>query len=233
MADNGEVYRAGLPMLGARLLAAARMVRPGGTVADIGCDHGRLAVWLAKRGGAQKVIAVDSRPLPLAGAKALVRQTGCGDVVDCRLGDGLCALAPGEAGQVVIAGLSAETMAGILEKAPWVAEEKTRLVLVPASRHDHLRRWLCQSGFGIEEETPVLEKGRCYTALAASYTGLKHTPEVFFCHMGLVPQSADKAAVRAYARARLRNLHKQAEGLDGAALAQHRQLISEVEACLL
>ena len=220
-------------MLGARLLAAARLVHPGGTVADIGCDHGRLAVWLAKRGGVQKVIAVDSRPLPLAGARALVLQTGSGDVVDCRLGDGLAPLVPGEAGQVVIAGLSADTMAGILERAPWVFSGKTRLVLVPASRHDDLRRWLCQSGFAIEEETPVLEKGRCYTVLAVSHTGVSHTPDGFFCHMGLVPQSPDKAAVRAYARARLRNLHKQAQGLDGDALAQHRQLINEVEACLL
>ena len=119
MASNnlkgGERYRAGLPTLGARLLAAANAVRPGRPAADIGCDHGKLAVWLALRGISPRVIAVDSRPLPLAKARALAAQTGCADVVACRLGDGLAALAPGEAQEIIIAGLSGETIIALLD----------------------------------------------------------------------------------------------------------------------
>ncbi len=228
-ANTGEVYRAGLPMLGARLFAAAQMLAPGGVVADIGCDHGRLAVWLALAGKAEKVIAVDSRPLPLAGAKALVRQTATAKLVACRLGDGLAALAPGEAREIVIAGLSAQSMAAILAPHAWVQSPLVHLVLVPASRHAWLRRWLYQNGFGIETEQPVLENKRCYTVISARYTGRARTPGAFFCQMGRIPESGDAPAMRAYAQARLRDLHRRARGLSGAALAVHNQLVGEVE----
>ncbi|MEG1641196.1 MAG: SAM-dependent methyltransferase, partial [Ruthenibacterium sp.] len=36
-----------LPQLDARLAAAAAYVRRGCRVADIGCDHGKLSVYLA------------------------------------------------------------------------------------------------------------------------------------------------------------------------------------------
>ena len=215
-----------------RLACAMELLGGATVVADIGCDHGRLAVWLAKKGRAKKVIAVDNRPLPLAGAKALVRQTACGALVDCRLGDGLGAVAPHEADEIVIAGLSGQTTAGILHGHPWVLSEQVHLVLVPASRHAWLRRWLCQQGFAVETEVPVLEKGRCYTVISARYTGKCFEPDDFFCQMGLLAQSQDKAAVRVYATARLRHLHKQADGLSGAALLEQQRLISEVEACL-
>ena len=39
-----------VPALDARLLAAAAYVRRGALAADIGCDHGKLAVYLARTG---------------------------------------------------------------------------------------------------------------------------------------------------------------------------------------
>lgn len=232
MAEKGEVYRAGRPMLGARLLAAAKLVKPGGTVADIGCDHGKLAVWLAKKGGATRVIAVDNRAMPLAGAKALVRQTSCGHVVDCRLGDGLSALVPGEAQEIIIAGLSGPTIVQLLAGHPWVFSPQVHLVLVPASRHAFLRRWLCENGFAIEAEVPVLEKGRGYSVLSVYYSGDCFAPDTLFCQLGRLPESQDRAALGVYAKARLRDLKKQAKGLCGPALEKHNQLICEVEKCL-
>ena len=55
-----------VPALDARLLAAAAYVRRGALAADIGCDHGKLAVYLARTGTARHVVAVDIRPAPLA-----------------------------------------------------------------------------------------------------------------------------------------------------------------------
>ncbi|NLW78869.1 MAG: SAM-dependent methyltransferase [Ruminococcaceae bacterium] len=237
MASNnlkgGERYRAGLPTLGARLLAAANAVRPGRPAADIGCDHGKLAVWLALRGISPRVIAVDSRPLPLAKARALAAQTGCADVVACRLGDGLAALAPGEAQEIIIAGLSGETIIALLDACAWVRSPDMHLVLVPASRHERLRRWLCTAGFAIDDETPVAEKGRVYTVLSVSYTGVPTSPGPLFYLLGQLPASPDKAAAASYIAARLRNLKKQAAApLPEAERAAHLQLVKEVEACL-
>ncbi len=230
------MYRAGFSekSLGARLFCAGSQVRPGAAVADIGCDHGKLAVWLALRGGAARVIAVDSRPLPLARARARVLQTGCGNKVDCRLGSGLAPLAAGEAEDIVVAGLSAETIGHILGACAWLQNPDVRLVLVPATRHARLRRWLCQNGFALLQEHLVAEQGRLYTVMVAGYTGRAYQPSALFCQLGLLADlPANKPLLQAYIKQRLAHLEKQALGCRSpGALAAHRQLIQEVAACL-
>lgn len=229
---GGEMYRAGLPSPGARLLAAIRLVQPGRAAADIGCDHGKLAVYLALAGISPKVVAVDNRPMPLAKAKALARQTGCEDRVDCRLGDGLAALQPGEAQEIIIAGMSGETMANILSAAKWVEDSTLHFVFVPATRAGHLRRWLAERGFAIDREEPVEEKGRYYTAISAVYTGTSIEPTPLFCELGLVPQAGGPAAA-GYIRKQLARLEKQA--LAPMELPQRdalEHLINEVKECL-
>lgn len=229
--QGGETYRAGPPKLGARLLAVASMVRPGVPVADIGCDHGKLAVHLALA-GSPRVIAVDNRPLPLGRAAALVRQTGTGGVVECRLGDGLAPLAAGEAQDIVIAGLSGESMVQILEAGSWVRDAGIRLVLLPSARPQVLRRWLCEMGFFVEEEVPVAERGHYYSVMAMGYNGVARRPGALFCQVGRVPQTPGPAAA-GYVAARLRNLKDRAcaplPEQEAAALAA---LIAEVETCL-
>lgn len=229
---GGETYRAGQIRLGARLLAAARLVRPGVAVADIGCDHGKLSVWLAQGGAVPKVVAVDNRPMPLARAKALVGRCGCAQVVHCRLGDGLQPLAPGEVQDIVIAGMSGETVQRVLQPHEWIRTGAVRLILVPATRHPQLRRFLCLSGFELETEVPVLDAGRSYTVMAARYTGNICTPTPLFCHLGLMANMEDEAA-QVYIRARLAHLRKMAAApMDGDGREAHEKLIQEVEGCL-
>ena len=146
-----------LPTLDARLTAAAELVRPGQPVADIGCDHGKLTAVLAASGKYPKVIGADLRPGPLAKARQTLENAGCLDRAELRLGDGLSVLSAGEVGSIVLAGVSAQTTWEIIEKAPWVsAVGGPRLVMVPATRHSELRRWLWQHGFALVADRPVL-----------------------------------------------------------------------------
>ncbi len=126
--------------------------------ADVGCDHGRLSVALAAQGKCRKIIASDIRPAPLATAQRLVTLHGCGDVVECRLGAGLSVLRPGEADDIVIAGVSGVTVCEMLEQAPeafYAAKPDMRFIFIPATKHPFLRRWLAQHGFALLDETPV------------------------------------------------------------------------------
>lgn len=216
--------------LGARLLAAASLVQKGRPAADIGCDHGKLAVWLARR-GAPRVIAVDSRALPLSRAAAFARRAGVSHLVDCRLGNGLLPLAPGEAQEIVVAGLSGETIADILAAAPWIKSGDVHLVLLPVTRAPHLRRWLCREGFAMEAERPVEDKGRFYTALSARWTGAAHEPDDLFCETGLL-DLADPAAA-GILKSRLADLANRARGplLPGEREAL-KKLTKELERCL-
>lgn len=183
-------------MLDARLAAAAAWVRPGGVAADIGCDHGKLAVYLAVTGVCRRVIAADLRPGPLARAAALCEAFACGDRVECRLGDGLAVLAPGEAQDIVIAGVSGVTAAEMVGAAPFPLAAGMRFVFVPPTKHGALRDFLWRHGFSLVGETPVLAAGRAYTALCAEYTGTVRVPSLYECAVGLTPREG--AAAKAY-----------------------------------
>ena len=139
------------PRLDARLAAAYDFVRPGHAAADIGCDHGKLSAALAGSGRCPLVLACDLRPGPLE--KARVTCAPYGDKVQCRLGSGLSVLEPGEVDDIIIAGMGAETIIEILEVAPWVFDARYNLVLVPATKHSILRRWLARRGFALRAET--------------------------------------------------------------------------------
>lgn len=229
--QNGELYRAGTPALGPRLLAAAGLVRKGSVVADIGCDHGKLAVYLAQSGIAPRVIAADVRPMPLAKARALTEQTGCAGAVECRLGDGLSVLQGPEADDIIIAGMSGETMVDILAAAPEQRREGLRLVLVPATRQAEIRRWLCQNGFAIVSDTAVADAGRVYAVLAAEYTGRCLEPTPLFCEVGCMDTALP--ATRQYLKSRLAYLQSRAKApLDAGEKDALIRLIREVEQCL-
>ena len=194
------------PRLDARLRAAASLVRGGGAAADIGCDHGKLTAFLALRGDLTGVIGTDLRPGPLASARATCAAAGCLDRVQLRLGPGLAPLAPGEAQDIVLAGLSAGTIQQILEAAPWVQSPGVRLVLAPATRHGQLRAWLCRRGFALLEDLPVRAAGRWYAVMAAGYTDAPTQPGPAFCVLGRTGAHPEAGGYRAQEFAKLEKI---------------------------
>lgn len=217
--------------LGARLLAVAGLIQPGRVVADIGTDHGKLPLCLVAAAISPFAIAIDSREKPLQKARALAKRRGLEEKIDCRLGDGLAALAPGEAQEIVVAGLSGETIAAILAAASWVRSPGIHLVLCPSTRAPQLRRWLCEEGFALESETPVEEKDRPYTVLSARWGRGPHPPTDLFCEVGLLPDTGGPVAARLLQN-RLADLNKRALGpLAQEERAALQTLINEVERC--
>ena len=196
-----------LPTLDARLSAAAELVRPGEPVADIGCDHGKLTAVLAASGRYPKVIGADLRPGPLSKARQTLEHANCQDRAELRLGDGLSVLSPGEVSTIVLAGVSAQTTWEIIEKAPWVsAPGGPRLVMVPATRHSDLRRWLWEHGFAFAADRPVQAAGRWYAVMAAEYTGQVKTPTFQECLFGLTGQWPEGEGYAAWQKAKLPRL---------------------------
>ena len=214
----------GAPHLDARLAAAASLVLPGGTVADIGCDHGKLTAYLACTGNHDRIIAADLRPSPLESAKQTCLQAGCSHKVEFRLGDGLQVLQPGEAQSIVLAGVSALTTIQIIQQAPWVFAPGVRLVLVPATKPELLRQWLWEQGFALVEERLVQAAGRWYVVMGAEYTGQPSSHSLLECYLG--PEGA-KPQARAYREHLLQRLRKHRKGLeeDPARAAEIDQLL--------
>lgn len=152
--------------LSPRLRMAASLVPPGARLADIGTDHGYLPAALILEGAIPSAIAADLRPGPLARARETAVRYGLEDRLSLRLCDGLSGIGPEEADAVVIAGMGGETIAAILEAAPWVRERNIPVIVQPMSSMPDLRAWLGQSGYCIETEKLCREGETLYTALA-------------------------------------------------------------------
>ena len=119
-------------LLDKRLNALAAHVPAACRVADIGCDHGKLACALAARGC--DVWAVDISPLCLDKTRA--RAANRGLMLNLCHADGLQPL-PDDIDCIVIAGLGGESITQILQQRPALVA-RAKLVLSPASRPDRL-----------------------------------------------------------------------------------------------
>lgn len=215
-----------VPHLDARLAAAAEFVRPGSIAADIGCDHGKLSAWLAGSGRCPLVFACDLRPDPLAKARRACAPYG--DRVQFRLGSGLEVLRPGEANDIIIAGMGAQTIMEILDAAPWVFDPAYNLVLVPATKHSLLRRWLAQRGFTLQGETLAHAAGRWYAVMNARYAADPHEPEGLWCLCGRIQ---GQPGAEEYRTQQCGKLKKYRRGLSAGPEADAVDaLIAEVEA---
>ena len=174
-------------MLDSRLRLAADFVRPDSRVADIGTDHAHLPVTLVREGRCPSAIASDIRRGPTDNARQNVEQAGLGDVIAVRLGDGLQTVSADEVDDIVIAGMGGETIAAILEDAPWVRNERYRLILQPMTRAERLRAYLFATGFAIDEERVTCVGGHWYTVLCVRYTGVAIEADEARCFVGRIP----------------------------------------------
>lgn len=154
--------------LSARLLGCAHFVPPGAVVADIGCDHGYLGIYLLKQHIAKRVIAADVREGPLACAVRNAEKFDCSAQMSFHLSDGVQKI-PRDFDCMVCAGMGADTMISILSAAPWLQSAQYRLILQCQSKTHELRRYLSEHGWHITEEA-VLQDGRfLYTIMDVSY----------------------------------------------------------------
>lgn len=150
--------------LTARLQSVADQVPQCAAFADIGTDHAYLPVWLLLNGRISHAIAADLREGPLNSARETAEQYGVSKQVSFRLCNGLSDLLANEVDTIAIAGMGGETIASILEAAPWTKDGKL-LLLQPMTSFPDLRLWLQKNGYNIEKETISKEGRRLYTCL--------------------------------------------------------------------
>ncbi len=174
-------------MIDTRLTQAAAFIRNGSRLADIGTDHALLPTELVRQGICTYAIASDIKKGPVAAATRTVKEAGLADKIDIRLGNGLETVKPDEVDDIVIAGMGGETIAMILDEAPWVKHERYRLVLQPMTRAEKLRRYLWENGFEILKEAVVQDGRHWYVVIHAVFTGNRFVPDELLCHVGRIP----------------------------------------------
>lgn len=157
--------------LSGRMQAVADLVAGGNggdiTIADIGCDHAYVSIYLVQRALCVRAIAMDLRPGPLKIADENIRGYGLSSVIETRLSDGFEKLKTGEADCAVIAGMGGLLMLDILKAARHHTDAGIALVLQPQSDIDKLREYIYDIGYEISEELMLVDEGKYYTAMRA------------------------------------------------------------------
>ena len=147
-----------------RLDCCASHLCSGQRVADIGCDHGYLGIYLLQHGYASSVIAADVNEGPLQSAMRNAEKYGVKDKMTFYLSDGAKNI-PRDFDALVCAGMGADTIIHILEDAPWLKSDQYQLVLQCQSKTPTLRKYLSDNGWHIVEETIVRDGKFLYTVM--------------------------------------------------------------------
>lgn len=153
--------------LSKRLTGVASMVSLHAKVADIGCDHGFVSIYLIENRIADKVIAMDVNEGPLKRAGEHIKEAGLDAYIETRLSDGGAALEAGEADTAIIAGMGGRLMVRILSEAAERSLHFRELVLQPQSEIFKVREYLWSSGYEIIAEDMVFEDGKYYQIMKA------------------------------------------------------------------
>jgi tRNA (adenine22-N1)-methyltransferase len=127
------------------------------SVADVGAGDGQLARHLAARG--LRVVATERRPASFARLHTALRG------LDCRIGEGLEVLRPGEVEGAVVAGMGGHSIARILGASPAVARSLEWLVLQPQQHAGPLLDWLAGEGYAVRTRSAAAQRGHSYTVL--------------------------------------------------------------------
>ena len=218
--------------LSERMLMAAKMVRKGNAVADIGTDHAYLPAYLILNGIAPKALACDVRKGPLENAKKTVEHYRIEGKITLRLSDGFDEIQPSEAEDFIVCGMGGTLMEQLVSRTHWLKDSSKRIIVQPQSHAEDIRRFFVENGFEILFEDACTDGGKLYCAIAAEYTGIKLQRPVSYIYTGELPKCKKKEA-RLYLENTVSRLRKklEAERMHGSAdhAAYLEKIITEAE----
>ncbi len=217
-----------------RLACIAALVPQGAQLADVGTDHGKLPITLLMEGRVAQAIGSDLREGPLDHAARNAEEHNV--VLPLRLAAGLDGISPEECDTVTIAGMGGQTIAEILQNAPWTADGRHLLLLQPMTMVYELRQWLWAHGYAIERETLCREDRRQYVMLSvrggAEKRLLPREKCAVSCALLAAPGADDYLRHLIERETRALNGMEQSENTDLAKLHCQQALVRELTAAL-
>ncbi len=208
-----------------RLQVCADFVPTGARVADVGCDHGYLSIYLIQSGKAPMVYASDIREQPLRSAVNNAKKYGVEEKVRFFLSDGVDVI-PRDFDCVVCAGMGGDTMISILKSAPWLRSDQYRLVLQCQSKRAELRRYLSNNGWYIRREHVVRDGKFLYSVMDVVWAQEAPRLTPMECHFPPVIGGEAVADYYRYVRTGLEIAMEHRPDEDTAAILKHLQVLA-------
>lgn len=160
--------------LSKRLQAVADLLDSHETIADIGCDHGFVSIYLINTKKAKKCIAMDVNQGPIEKAKEHIGEEGLNTYIETRISDGakeLKFLEEGggerklEAEAAILAGMGGRLTIRIIEESLEKFLAMKEFILQPQSEIWKVREYVEQIGCRIAKENMIMEEGKFYPIL--------------------------------------------------------------------
>ena len=203
-----------------RLKAIMDFVPSGSRVADIGTDHGYLAIELIKQNIAEFVVASDKNPKPLAAAQKNIRDAGIDNKnIDLRLSDGLKSLKVGEVDVICVAGMGGALMCEILDASPEIVAGVEKIILQPMNVVERVRQWSAENNFHIEDEDLAEVDGIIYEIICLSKTFSKSKPT----------KKSKSPLLQKYINAKIEKLQKVHNSMSKSERAKNSKKYIEIE----
>lgn len=163
--------------LSKRLKAVSETVIPCKKVADIGCDHGYVAISLIESGKAEFALCMDINEGPLKAAKEHINAVGFESRIETRLSNGLHNATSNDGIEsIIVAGMGGNLVTTIIDDGRSIVKNLKQMVLQPQSELFLVRKKIRELGFYIDSEKFLTDMGKYYWIMDAR-PGIKECEE--------------------------------------------------------
>lgn len=151
--------------LSKRLEVVASYINDNVKLVDIGCDHGLLDIYLAKNRKNITIIASDINENALNNAIFNIKKYKLENIINYRISNGLDNILKEEIDTIVISGMGAHTIVGILYKNMKKLEYVKDIIIQSNNNIDFLRYKVTKLGYYIKDEKLVKDADIIYTVI--------------------------------------------------------------------
>lgn len=156
--------------IGKRLTLVADLLGEGELLADVGCDHAYLPIYMLETKRVNKAIAMDVAQGPLNIANYNINTHGYKGVCSTRISNGIDKLNIGEADLLSICGMGGGLISQILENGKDKLNSFRRIVIEPQSEVYELLDKLVILKLKVIEEAFIKDRNKYYPVFVIEYT---------------------------------------------------------------
>ena len=165
--------------LSKRLLAIANLIDDNSKVADIGCDHGLVSIYLAMNKQNISIIASDINQNALDNAIKNINKYHLEDKIKVCLSNGLDNIND-EIDTIIISGMGGHTIIDILTNNQEKLNTINNIIIQSNNDIEYVRRKIVKLGYYISKEKLILDKNIYYTVILFTKGKKKYTNKEYY-----------------------------------------------------